>query len=89
MKTRLLVLVGPQGCGKSTLAQFIVGGLQAAGKQAFTQEAEAWYGLSAEQVRQQFAAYDVVVLEAETLDARHASLAPCDQVWSLVSRPQP
>lgn len=86
MATRFLHLVGPQGCGKSTLARFIVDGIQAAGMSAVTEESDTCFDLNNAQLRRKFAGFDVAVIEADAPGPRHDNLAPGDQVWCFSAR---
>ena len=81
--TILIHLVGPQGCGKSTLAMLIVAG--AAGKAAHLQEQDV-LGMSNAQNLAQHQAMHLVCVEAQAPQCRHSDLQPGDAVMSIAGQ---
>lgn len=78
--------MGPQGCGKSTLAKFIVDGMKAAGVRATTVDAEWSLDMTSADIKREMQAFEVVVVEAEPYDPRPAHLLGGDETWHFWHR---
>ena len=76
----LLHVVGPQGSGKSFLAELLAAALRARGHAASVIDSELSLYLSNDAIRGRCAAGGYAVVEAEAIAARHADLRGADMV---------
>jgi len=80
---RLIHIVGPQGSGKTILAEHLRQGLKHAGKYADIIEADDHAGRSNNTIRAGYAPFATVIVIASERQPRHAELAAHDTLITL------